>query len=611
LTRPLGRALPALHALIVCAAIAAPSAARAQDAVAHRYAVIVGANKASPGRRDLRYAHNDAQEVADTLISVAGYPYDNVTVLLDPDPRQVLALLDAAMARESADRDSMLVFYYSGHADAEALYPNGSRLPLQALRQRLEDGRIGVRIGIIDACRGGGWTGAKGLEAAPPFPVEWPPVLSNRGSVLIASSSGWEDAHESESLRGSFFTHNWNAGLRGAADLNGDGTVTASEAFEYAQALTVRDTALVAPVPQHPSFRIDLTGRRDLPLVVLDVTRTTLTLQQTVGPLQLVHLETGVLVLESPRGRRDLRLSIRPGHYLVRRHVAQEMRATEIEVGHAGAVTVRESDLQPVSPGPLATKSAAERDVSAAIVPAGTLELQLALGVRHAPVIDPGLRLGEGGPGPVGILRASYGLGRGWQLMAPLALGYGAGDRLGWEWVAWAGAPVLGVGRSDAAGTIVTGLCGAGGDFRRWLGARTTFNASVAALGSYSWTARVPDAGDPASASPGRHALDTWLVHVSGGVSHFVSDAVSLSIGASISHDVLESGALAPWDRNDERAGLVLGLGSIQRRGLRPLPLVRVHLREHLTLDGHAAVAYLPATRAIVETYLAGATMLF
>src|SRR5262249_43122739 len=159
----------------------------------------------------------------------------------------------------------------------------------------------------------------------PPFPVEWPAALNNRGSVLIASSSGWEDAHESEALRGSFFTHHWNAGLRGAADLNGDGTVTASEAFDYAQTFTVRDTAVggAAP-PQHPSLRIDLSGRRDLALVSAATAKTILFLHQTSGPLQLVHLDTGQLILESPRGPRDLRLSVRPGHYLVRRHVASE-----------------------------------------------------------------------------------------------------------------------------------------------------------------------------------------------------------------------------------------------------------------------------------------------
>jgi hypothetical protein len=233
------------------------------------------------------------------------------------------------------------------------------------------------------------------------------------------------------------------------------------------------------------------------------------------------------------------------------------------------------------------------------------LELQVAGGVRHAPVIDPGLRLGEGGPGAVGILRASYGIGRGWQLMAPLAVAYGAGDPAAWQWVAWAGAPVLGLGRSDAAGTIVTGLGGGGLDLRRRAGSAATFNASASALGAYSWTSHTATA----AAGPGRHAFETWSLQLSGGFTLYVSDAVSLSLGVVGGHNLFQGGALASLD--DAGSGLVLGVGSIQRVGLRPLPLVRVHLGDRFTLDGHVAVAYLPATRAVVETYLAGATALF
>lgn len=82
------------------------------------------------------------------------------------------------------------LFYYSGHADTGALYPNGKPLPLAALRERLDDPRATVRVGIIDACRGGGWTRAKGLTSEPPFEVGLPLALSSEGSVLLASSSG-------------------------------------------------------------------------------------------------------------------------------------------------------------------------------------------------------------------------------------------------------------------------------------------------------------------------------------------------------------------------------------------------------------------------------------
>jgi hypothetical protein len=83
---------------------------------------------------------------------------------------------------------------------------------------------------------------------------------------------------------------------------------------------------------------------------------------------------------------------------------------------------------------------------------------------------------------------------------------------------------------------------------------------------------------------------------------------VSLSLGVAASRTLAD---VAPWDIDNPRGGLVLGVGSLQRRGLRPLPLVRVHLSDWLALDGHVAVAYLAATKSVVETYLAGATAVF
>ena len=140
-------------------------------------------------------------------------------MLKDPSPETVLATLDRELATLRADGgDSLLLFYYSGHADGAALYPAGQPLLFAALRTRLESSAATVRLGIIDACNGGGWTGAKGLHAAPPFAVQVPLELAGEGSVLIASSSGSESAHESEVLLGSYFTHHLVAGLRGAAD---------------------------------------------------------------------------------------------------------------------------------------------------------------------------------------------------------------------------------------------------------------------------------------------------------------------------------------------------------------------------------------------------------
>ena len=51
-----------------------------------RRAVIVGANRASPGRQPLRFSHRDAQGLAEVLIEVGGFRPDEVNVLLEPAP---------------------------------------------------------------------------------------------------------------------------------------------------------------------------------------------------------------------------------------------------------------------------------------------------------------------------------------------------------------------------------------------------------------------------------------------------------------------------------------------------------------------------------------------
>jgi hypothetical protein len=72
--------------------------------------------------------------------------------------------------------------------------------------------------------------------------------------------------------------------LLGAADRSGDGNITVQEAFEYARERTVRDSARYAPLPQHPSFEIDLRRRQDVVLTQIGASGSALELVQTQGP---------------------------------------------------------------------------------------------------------------------------------------------------------------------------------------------------------------------------------------------------------------------------------------------------------------------------------------
>src|SRR6185295_5417424 len=226
-----------------------------------------------------------------------------VHVLLEPTHAEIEQLIaTAAQSAKDAGGDVVFVFYYSGHSDGQSVYPKGRAFPVQDLRARIASVGARLTVGILDTCRGGMWTQAKGLTVGPPLEQVDLVPLTSEGTALLSSSSGLESAHEAEAIRGSFFTHHLVGGLLGAADRDGDGVVTLDEAFEYAKDQTVRDSARTAATVQHPSFDVQLRGRQDVVLAQLATSSSSLEIAQTRGPLEVIQLSTGVTVSELAPG---------------------------------------------------------------------------------------------------------------------------------------------------------------------------------------------------------------------------------------------------------------------------------------------------------------------
>lgn len=572
-----------------------------------RVAVIVGANDAALGRKPLRYAHADARLMADVLKDLGGFSAPQVHLLLDPEPSAVLARLDEVLAQ--ATPETLVVFYYSGHADAQALFTHGKPLSLRDIRQRLDADRARVRIGVIDACRGGGWTGTKGLHETEPFEVNIPLELSNEGSVLIASSSGLEDAHESEALGGSFFTHHFAAALRGAADRNGDGLVTVAEAFDYAKVLTIRDTAMQASAPQHPSFQVNLRGRQDLALATIAQGRTLVALEQTEGPLQLVHLDSGLIVLEVPPGKRTMRLAVPAGRYLLRRRVGPKVLGKEFSVRSGSVVAVSETNLEVSGQENLVAKHSEPNPTTLSTLPDGFVEFQIALGVRHE--TGPGVQFSGGDDQDVtGNLNIVYAFTDRLQWTLPtLAFAYRFGQSEVREWIPWGGLLGWGLGASGLMGAFFEGSLGAGLDLRQWLGSRQSITAGVGAASSFQWTERhVENIQFCSDVGCGNFPPSTWRFISSVGYSHTVADTVTFNFAVGAAHNFTYRGAAPTFGASEESFRLTLSIGSFQVRALRQHPLVQVHLSDAFSLDAHAWVTYDFAKPALSETYMGGIT---
>lgn len=583
-----------LLALVALLVLCGPLCNVAAAAELRRVAVVVGANLAPPGRAPLRYAHEDARRVAEVLTSVVGFEKQDVTVLLDPAPDELLAALDRELAATTKrGGETLLFFYYSGHADERAIFPRGETLPFSALKARLEDARATLRVGLLDSCRGGAWTGTKGLKKVEPFEIDAGRELAEEGSVLIASSSGQESAHETEALRGSFFTHYWNAGLRGAADRGGDGVVTLSEAFEYARTLTIRDTALAGQVPQHPSFQMKLSGRRDFAITTLSRGRTSLLLEQSTGPLELVRLSDGLVVVETPPGTRSVRLSLAAGSYLVRRRSNDGVWVRVVTLAPGGVSTLKESQLEPSTLRAGSAKGFAHQ--AALSWSEESFYGNFAAGVRHAPIIDPGLRAGADDGTGVFLLRASGKLARHWWLSAPLSVVFDAERPGAFNFFVWAGAPVLSIARPAPEGWLLSGFVGGGIDARLRQNERRVFNASLAALAAHAWREQARDT-----------TPKTWTAQVSFGLSESILGSVTFNLGASFAFNPLVDGRFGGSHVEASERNWIFALGSVQRAGLRPLPLIVVPITESLSLGAHVAVAYQPALAGWVETYTGG-----
>lgn len=239
----------------------------ADEAAAQRFAVVIGSNAGRPHEGTLEFAERDASRMADVLTSVGSVSPDQLVLVQGgtaASARQALIATNERI-RDRAGADSILLVYYSGHSDAEALHLGSSNLPLAELEGLVRGSAARIRVLIVDSCRSGALTRGKGGRPAPAMQLR---VMqpSGDGVVVLTASAAGEDAQESPALGGSFFTHHLISGLLGAADADGDGQVTISEAYDYAYANTLRDSSATIAGSQHPSYRYDIRGQGEVAL---------------------------------------------------------------------------------------------------------------------------------------------------------------------------------------------------------------------------------------------------------------------------------------------------------------------------------------------------------
>jgi hypothetical protein len=346
--RPLWRNLPLVLALCGGAVWAQPGA----DAGLRRFAVIAGNDEGGPGTRPLLYAREDAKKLHGILTRLGGVRPKDAQLLLNQDAEAFLAALTEAerrleQARREGERTALYV-YYSGHAQDGALRLGRTRLPFEALAQRLSAAPADVKVGIFDACQSGALTRRKGVRRAPAFEIQADGGKEARGMVLLTSSAADEDSQESDLIGGSYFSHHLASGLLGDADRSGDGRVTLSEAYAYAYERTVADTAASAAGAQHPTFSYDFQGNGDWVLTELLDGREGLVFpaSATSGPWFVVDARGAVVAEVWTTQAQQRRIAVAPGTYKLKRRLPDRLRVGQFQV-HRGRLThVTEQSLR-------------------------------------------------------------------------------------------------------------------------------------------------------------------------------------------------------------------------------------------------------------------------
>ena len=331
----------------------------------NRYALIIGNNRGNSDEISLRYAENDAEKVFETLNQVADFEAQNMVILKAQNVdsiRKALSSLNARI-RHHADEDSVLMVYYSGHADEDNLHLNGSHFSLSELKNVVEGSAAQFRLLVVDACRSGALTKAKGGRLAAPMALTLKKPKEHEGLVVMTASAAGEDAQESERLKGSFFTHHFVSALRGSADQNGDGAIQLDELYRYTYAQTVRQSSATLVGTQHPTFQYAYRGSGDFilakPLFIESLG--ILQFPSQVAFLVFKEYAEGNVIVEIPAQSDRRKVALEDGQYFVRGRAFDTLYEGSVEIRSGEEKNVQLDRLERVEYARLVRKGASEK----------------------------------------------------------------------------------------------------------------------------------------------------------------------------------------------------------------------------------------------------------
>lgn len=327
--------------LLPTLALLAAGLSRPAAAEVVRLAVVLGNNEGDAQSVPLLFAEEDARRVGAVLTRLGGIKSDQQILLLGAGRNRLLRAMaevrEQVAAATARGDETVVVFFYSGHADNERLQLGRSWVTWAELRDLLARTGADVRVAFVDACQSGALTRLKGIKREPGFLLDLRERTEAKGQVVITSSSADEASQESEEIAGSYFTWALVNALTGSADDDTDGQVTLTEVWDYVQGETAFRTAHTRAGAQHPTYAWALTGTGDVVLSDLGASKATLAFPSGLsGRFAVFDLDRRAFVAEVSLQGEARPLSLPAGRYLVQQRHPTHLEVAELRL-EAGA----------------------------------------------------------------------------------------------------------------------------------------------------------------------------------------------------------------------------------------------------------------------------------
>ncbi|MDR2732385.1 MAG: caspase family protein, partial [Fibromonadaceae bacterium] len=314
-----------------------------------RFLLVAGANDGGKDRVKLRYAESDANSFANVLSQMGGVDKNNILRVFNPSAQTMqnsFAELEKRLQSKDPNARKEVFVYYSGHADDKGLRLGGDVYSWADFRKSVNGINADVKVAVLDACGSGAITRTKGGVSRPAFLQDASSEM--KGYAFLTSSSENEASQESDRLKGSFFTHALVSGLRGAADMTGNGKVTLNEAYQFAFNETLQSTQNTSAGSQHPNRDMNLAGTGDVVMTDLRETSAVLTLDSNLEGRFFIRDAQGNLFAELHKIRgRQIELGMPAGKYSVQMEAPSKVwMANEIQIAEGKKTTLSIKDMK-------------------------------------------------------------------------------------------------------------------------------------------------------------------------------------------------------------------------------------------------------------------------